>query len=139
MAGMSRRRGTCTTRVAAGYHAAPDRVERQFQAQVPDHIWVADITYVQPWTGFVYLAVVHHSDKGSQYSSLALGKRCREMGVLPLTGSADDCFDNAIAESFFAMLECHLILRIELSPMLSGSASRRSRNTLRGTLPTWRG
>ena len=87
----------------------------------------------------MYLAVVHHSDKGSQYSSLALGKRCREMGVLPLTGSADDCFDNAIAESFFAMLECHLILRIELSPMLSGSASRRSRNTLRGTLPTWRG
>ena len=74
MAGVSRRRGTCTTRVDAGYRAAPDR------------IWVADITYVQPWTGFVYLAVVHHSDKGSQYTSLALVKRCREMGVLPLTG-----------------------------------------------------
>ena len=105
----------------------------------PDRIWVADITYVQSWTGFVYLAVVHHSDKGSQYSSLALGKRCREMGVLPLTGSADDCFDNAMAESFFAMLECDLIVRIKLSPMLSGSACRRSRNTVWVTLPTGRG
>ncbi len=55
--------------------------------------------------------VVHHSDQGSQYTSLAFGKRCREMGVLPSTGSAGDCFDNAMAESFFATLECELIDR----------------------------
>ena len=55
--------------------------------------------------------VVHHSDKGSQYTSLAFGKRCREMGVLTSTGSAGDCFDNAMAESFFATLECELIQR----------------------------
>ena len=55
--------------------------------------------------------VVHHSDRGSQYTSLAFGKRCREMGVLPSTGSAGDCFDNAMAESFFATLECELIDR----------------------------
>ena len=74
MAGVSRRRGTCTTRVAAGYHEAPDRVERQFQAQAPDRIWVADITYVPPWTGFVYLAAVHHSDKGSLVHLARLGQ-----------------------------------------------------------------
>ena len=55
--------------------------------------------------------VVHHSDQGSQYTSFAFGKRCREMGVVPSTGSAGDCFDNAMAESFFATLECELIDR----------------------------
>ncbi len=64
--------------------------------------------------------VVHHSDKGSQYTSLAFGKRCREMGVVPSTGSAGDCFDNAMAESFFATL----IVRLEPSPVLPGAASR---------------
>ena len=150
LAGVSRRRGTRTTRVEPGHRAAPDRVERQFQADAPDRLWVADITYVPTWTGFVYLAVVldvfsrrvvgwsmahhlrtelvlgalnmalgqrrpdgvvHHSDRGSQYTSVALGKRCREMGVLPSTGSAGDCFDNAMAESFFATLECEFLDR----------------------------
>ena len=150
LAGVSRRRGTRTTRLEPSHRAVPDRVERQFQADAPDRLWVADITYVPTWTGFVYLAivldvfsrrvvgwsmahhlrtelvlgalnmalaqrrpdgVVHHSDKGSQYTSLAFGKRCREMGVLPSTGSAGDCFDNAMAESFFATLECELIDR----------------------------
>ena len=58
LAGVSRRRGTHTTRVEPGHRAVPDRVERQFQADAPDRIWVADITYVPTWTGFVYLAVV---------------------------------------------------------------------------------
>ena len=150
LAGVSRRRGTRTTRREPGHRAAPDRVERQFAADAPDRIWVADITYVPTWTGFVYLAivldvfsrkvvgwsmanhlrtelvlgalnmalrqrrahgVVHHSDQGSQYTSLAFGKRCREMGVVTSTGSAGDCFDNAMAESFFATLECELLQR----------------------------
>ena len=150
MAGVSRRRGTRTTRVDQSHCVVPDRVERQFQADAPDRLWVADVTYVPTWTGFVYLAivldvfsrrvvgwpmthhlrtelvlgalnmalgqrrpdgVVHHSDRGSQYTSLAFGKRCREMGVVPSTGSAGDCFDNAMAESFFATLECELIDR----------------------------
>ncbi len=51
-------RGTGTTRVDPSHRAVPDRVERQFQADGPDRIWVADITYVPTWTGFVYLAVV---------------------------------------------------------------------------------
>ena len=56
-------------------------------------------------------SVVHHSDQGSQYTSYAFGKRCREMGVVPSMGSVGDCFDNAMAESFFATLECELIDR----------------------------
>ena len=150
LAGVSRRRGRRTTRADTSQRAAPDRVERHFQADAPDRLWVADITYVPTWAGFLYLAivldvfsrrvvgwsmathlrtelvlhalnmalaqrrperVVHHSDKGSQYTSLAFGKRCHEMGVIPSTGSAGDCFDNAMAESFFATLECELIDR----------------------------
>ena len=125
LAGVSRRRGMRTTRVDQSHCVVPDRVERQFQADGPDRLWVADVTYVPTWTGFVYLAivldvfsrrvvgwsmthhlrtelvlgalnmalgqrrpdgVVHHSDRGSQYTSLAFGKRCREMGVVPSTG-----------------------------------------------------
>ena len=56
-------------------------------------------------------SVVHHSDQGSQYTSYAFGKRCREMGVVPSMRSVGDCFDNAMAESFFATLECKLIDR----------------------------
>ena len=148
LAGVSRRRGTRTTRANRSHGAAPDRVERQFQADAPDRLWIADITYVPTWTGFLYLAivldvfsrkvvgwslashlrtelvlaalnmairrrcperVVHHSDRGSQYTSLAFGKRCRDKGVLTSTGSTGDCFDNAMAESFFATLECELL------------------------------
>ena len=58
LAGVSRRRGTRTTRVDRSHGAAPDRVERQFQADAPDRLWVSDITYVPTWTGFVYLAIV---------------------------------------------------------------------------------
>ena len=150
LVGVSRRRSTRTTRVDRDHRAAPDRVERQFRADAPDQLWVADVTYVPTWAGFVYLAIVldvfsrkvvgwamanhlrtelvlealnmaiaqrrpegviHHSDKGAQYTSLAFGKRCRERGIVTSTGSAGDCYDNAMAESFFATLECELIKR----------------------------
>jgi putative transposase len=55
--------------------------------------------------------VVAHSDKGCQYTSIAYGKRCKEMGVTPSTGSTGDAYDNAMAESFFASLECELLGR----------------------------
>jgi putative transposase len=56
-------------------------------------------------------AVIHHSDQGSQYTSIAFGKRCKEMGVRPSMGTVGDAYDNAMAESFFASLECELIAR----------------------------
>ena len=64
LAGASRRRGTGTTRVDPSHRPVPDQVERQFQADAPDRIWVADITYVQTWAGFVYLARISHHPLG---------------------------------------------------------------------------
>ena len=55
--------------------------------------------------------VVHHSDQGTQYTSLAFGGRCREAGVRPSMGSVGDAYDNAMCESFFATLECELLAR----------------------------
>jgi putative transposase len=55
--------------------------------------------------------VIHHSDQGSQYTSLAFGKRCQEAGVRPSMGSVGDAYDNAMAESFFSSLECELLAR----------------------------
>ena len=55
--------------------------------------------------------VVHHSDHGTQYTSIAFGKRCREAGVRPSMGSIGDCYDNALCESFFATLECEWLVR----------------------------
>jgi putative transposase len=55
--------------------------------------------------------VIHHSDHGCQYTSIAFGNRCQEAGVVPSLGSRGDCFDNAITESWFASLECELLDR----------------------------
>ena len=55
--------------------------------------------------------VIHHSDQGSQYTSLAFGKRCKEAGVRPSMGSVGHAYDNAMCESFFATLECELLDR----------------------------
>jgi transposase InsO family protein len=56
-------------------------------------------------------SVIHHSDQGCQYTSIAFGKRCREAGVQPSMGTAGDCFDNAMCESFFGTLEAELLMR----------------------------
>ena len=70
--------------------------------------------------------VIHHSDQGSQYTSIAFGARCKEAGVRPSMGSVGDVYDNAplgrfgpakspagqrMCESFFASLECELLDR----------------------------
>ena len=59
--------------------------------------------------------VIHHSDQGTQYTSLAFGQRCEEAGVRPSMGTVGDCFDNALCESFFATLECELLERSRFS------------------------
>jgi putative transposase len=149
--GVSRRRGfVVTTQRDPRQRPAPDLVKRQFTAGGPNQLWVADMTYVPTWAGFIFLAIVldvwsrrvvgwsigeqmsadlvlaalnmaltqrrpsgviHHSDQGSQYTSVAFGQRCAKMGVRPSMGSVGDAYDNAMAESFFASLECELIDR----------------------------
>ena len=147
--GVSRRKFRTTIRDEAA-QPAPDLVDRQFTTAGPDRLWVADITYIPTWAGFLYLAVVldawsrrvigwamethlrtelvlaaldmalaqrrpteviHHSDHGCQYTSLAFGHRCRDAGVRPSMGSVGDAYDNALCESFFATLECELLDR----------------------------
>ncbi len=55
--------------------------------------------------------VIHHSDRGGEYSSHALERELRRHGALASMGSVADCFDNALAESVFATLECELFDR----------------------------
>jgi putative transposase len=55
--------------------------------------------------------VVHHSDHGCQYTSVAFGVRCKEAGVRPSMGTVGDAYDNAMCESFFGTLECELLDR----------------------------
>ena len=148
--GVSRRAWVTTTVRRPDARPAPDLVQRRFTAEAPNRLWVADITYIWTWAGFLYLAVVldvfsrrvvgwamathlraelvlqaldmalgqrrptdviHHSDQGAQYTSVAFGQRCHAAGVRPSMGSVGDCFDNALAESFFATLECELLQR----------------------------
>jgi putative transposase len=55
--------------------------------------------------------VIHHSDHGGQYTSLLFAERCQAVGIRCSRGSVGDCYDNAMAESFFATLECELLAR----------------------------
>jgi putative transposase len=148
--GASRRKDFKTTIRDKDARPAPDLVNREFTATSLDQLWVADITYVPTWAGFLFLAVVldvfsrrvvgwamathmraelvvdalsmaihnrkpknviHHSDQGSQYTSIAFSKRCESAGVRPSMGSVGDCYDNAMCESFNAILECELLVK----------------------------
>jgi putative transposase len=148
--GVSRRRGRKRTTIQAeAGKAAPDLLERRFQAERPDQVWVADITYIPTYEGWLFLAavvdlcsrrcvgwsmrsdlqsdlvvdavsmaiarskpvagVVHHSDRGSQYASLAFGTTLRDSGLVASMGSRGDAFDNALAESFMSTIKTELI------------------------------
>ena len=129
----------------------PDLVERNFTPEAPDRLWVADITYVRTWEGWLYLSfvldtysrkivgwsmannlrtglvldalnmaiytrrpqpgLIHHSDRGSQYTSVEFGSRLKEAGLLPSMGSIADAYDNSMAESFVSTLKRELIRR----------------------------
>ena len=55
--------------------------------------------------------LIHHGDQGSQYVSLAFGQAARDAGIARSMGSKGDCYDNAVAESFFATLKKELVQR----------------------------
>ncbi|WP_432264120.1 IS3 family transposase, partial [Escherichia coli] len=54
---------------------------------------------------------IHHSDKGSQYVSLAYTERLKEAGLLASTGSTGDSYDNAMAESINGLYKAEVIHR----------------------------
>jgi putative transposase len=149
--GVSRRGKRKARKTAAEAPAAPDLVKREFTATRPDELWVADITYISTWEGWLFLAAIvdvftkrccgwsmrndltadlvvdalgmavtlrrpegetiHHSDRGSQYRSLAIGKTLKDSGIMASMGSKGDAYDNAAAESFFATIKTELIYR----------------------------
>ena len=130
VAGVSRRRAPRTTRRDSQAQPAPDRVERRFEADAPNRLWVADITYVPTLVGFLYLAIV--LDVFSRrVVGWAMATHLRtelviealEMAVAQSMGSTGDCFDNSMAESFFATLECELLDRTTLSTYAEARAA----------------
>lgn len=133
----------------AALERARDLLQRDFAATRPDEKWVADITYVRTWNGFVYLAfildcysrmivgwqlathlrtelvmdalemanglrqpaggLIAHSDRGSQYTSLAYTDRLDELSAAPSVGSRGDAYDNAMAEAWVATFKTELV------------------------------
>jgi len=149
--GVSRRGKRRVKKSSSEMPAAPDLVRRNFTATRPDELWVADITYIPTWEGWLFLAAVvdvctkrccgwsmrndlsadlvvdalgmavtlrrpgpgtvHHSDRGSQYGSLAIGKTLRDSGLMRSMGRKGDAYDNAAAESFMATIKTELVYR----------------------------
>ena len=72
---------------------------------------VVDALHMAVWNRRPATGVVHHSDRGAQYTSLAFSQRCRDAGVAPSMGSVGDAYDNALAEAFFASLKTELLLQ----------------------------
>ena len=127
---------------------APNVIERQFNAQAPNQIWVTDVTYIPTGEGWLYLAVildlfsrrvvgwatsqnvdrhlalaaldtalarrrpaaglVHHSDRGSTYASSEYRRALDARGLECSMSRKGDCWDNAVAESFFSTLKREL-------------------------------
>jgi putative transposase len=150
--GVSRRRGLVRTTIPdKRTPPAPDLVNRDFTAERPDQTWVADITYVPTYEGWLFLAavmdlysrkivgwsmrddleaplvvdaismavtrrkpkpgLVHHSDRGSQYTSIAMGRTLRDSKIMASMGSRGDPWDNASAESCISTIKNELVKR----------------------------
>jgi putative transposase len=146
-----RARRTRTTQPDPQALRRPDLVERDFTAQAPNQLWVADLSYLRSWEGVSYLAfvidvfsrmvvgwqlashmrtdlvldalrmalgmrgpgadvaLVHHSDRGSQYTSADYTQELSDHGVLASVGSVGDAYDNAMAESFVDSFKTELV------------------------------
>jgi transposase InsO family protein len=140
-----------TTDSRHGHAIAPNRLARRFTVDAPNRVWVADLTYIWTWEGWLYLAVivdlfarrvvgwaladhlrtdlaldalrmavgrrrppaglVHHSDRGVQYASEAYRTALDHADMVSSMSRKADCWDNAVAESFFGTVKTELIER----------------------------
>ncbi|TQI86487.1 putative transposase [Serratia marcescens] len=147
--GVRRGKGVKTTRSDENATTPDDLVNRQFVAERPNQLLVADFTYVSPAPGFVYVAFIvdvfggsifgwrvstsmetylvldaleqalwawrpgkrgiHHSDRGSQYVSLAYSNRLKEEEILASVSTTGDSYDNAMAESINGLYKTEVI------------------------------
>jgi transposase InsO family protein len=150
--GVIRGRAPKTTNPGPAAKRPLDLVCRDFKATRPNELWVADLTYVPTWSGFVYVAfvidafgdrivgwrasnslrsdlaldaleqalydrstderLVHHSDRGVQYTSIRYTERLAEAGLEPSVGSAGDSYDNALAETIIGLYKTEVIRRL---------------------------
>jgi putative transposase len=134
-------------------HHIPDLVQRDFTATAPGTRLVGDITYIQTWEGWLYLATVidchtkmvigwatgdnyrtpliekaigmaarnyplaadavFHSDRGSNYTSSQFARTLESHGIRQSVGRTGICYDNAMAESFFAALKNERVHRTQ--------------------------
>lgn len=146
--GKKTRRFRVTTKSKHSYAISPNLLNRRFQVEAPNRVWVADITYFSTGERWLYLAVVIdlysrrvigwsmsnridvalvldalrmalskrrvsgevivHTDRGSQYACTDYYRFLREHGLKPSMSRKGDCWDNAVAESFFATLKGEL-------------------------------
>jgi putative transposase len=154
LAGAVRGKVKRTTIADPAAERAGDLVARQFAPTAPDRLWVADMTYVSTWSGWVYVAfvidayarrivgwrtgttmnsqlvldaleqavwtrnrsgatdlngLIHHTDRGSQYTSIRFGERLAEVGIAASVGSTGDSYDNALAETINGLYKTELI------------------------------
>jgi putative transposase len=138
-----------TTDSNHSFPVAPNLLERHFEADAPDQVWVSDITYIWTARGWAYLAVIvdlfsrrvvgwslenhmrtelvlkalemarghrnippgliFHSDRGVQYASNEFREKLAEHGIIQSMSRKGDCWDNAVAESFFATIKRELV------------------------------
>jgi putative transposase len=164
--GCIRGRGKRTTRRDLYATLPPDLLKRNFASAAPNKIWTADITYINTWEGFLYLAfildiysrkvvgwsmathlrtelvvdalemalwrrnpevgLIHHTDRGVQYTALSFSKRLEEAGIVASMGRVGSALDNAISESFVASLKSELLLLYEGHRFVSREAARRA-------------
>jgi len=140
-----RRRWKRTTDSAHREPVAPNLLDRNFRADAPDRIWVADTTYLPVLGGFLFLVVIldlfsrkvvgwslgdhldaelsgqalqravarrrpepgliFHSDRGSEFAAQGFRRLLAQFGAVQSMSRKGNCWDNAVAESFFSTLE----------------------------------
>ena len=144
-----RRKYRVTTDSKHQFPVAPNLLARNFTAEVPDKVWVSDITYLATRSGWLYLTViidlfsrmvvgwalssslshemvvaalkravrkrhpgkglVFHSDRGVQYACTDFRKELSEHGFIQSMSRKGNCWDNAVAESFFGIMKTELV------------------------------
>jgi transposase InsO family protein len=143
--GRAKRRFVCTTDSNHALPVAPNLLDRRFEVDAPNRVWVGDVTYIPTANGWLYLAVLldlfsrrvvgwatsatndralalaaletalkhrrppdgllHHTDRGSPYASADYQAALARRGIVASMSRTGDCYDNAVAESFFATLK----------------------------------
>jgi len=152
--GVIRGKNVITTKQDTSRPCPDDKVNRQFVAEAPNQLWVSDFTYVQTWSGTVYVAfiidvfarrivgwkvstsmttqfvldaleqaiwqrkpfgnkaLIHHSDRGSQYLSIKYTERLAQAAIDASVGTVGDSYDNAMAETINGLFKAEVIHRL---------------------------